>query len=248
MSVWKRVTDTYLQDQFSPILNYYLSEKLAVTSLASNSTTNNNQVTLTTGHGFTTAGEWIEFWENGKYAQFEITAVAGDLITLSMPMGFPFTTEATVYRINTSLKEDGSVTPRVFTFTPDAGSFDINSFSLNMVHSTEPDDSLFGNLAALTNGIYARRYYGEFGIYGNLLNFKTNHAFKLFSADIVYTDKAGGEAFGTSIKKVFNSQEHNGIVFRINGVKEDRVEVIVRDNLSSLSAMKLLLIGHQTVD
>lgn len=235
-------TDMFLQDQATPLLDWYLSEKLGTVTLAVDATVDNSVITLTTGHGVI-AGDWLEFYEGEYFLQAEVVSVVTDTITLDMPIDQPFTTAATIHRSNIDFSVDGSITPVVFDFIPGGtNKYDMTRAIVHLVHSSAGDDSKFGDLTALTNGIYFRKHNT---VYKNLWNARNNGEFRHRAYDLTYSDKAGGGTFSTTVRRSFAGQDKNGVVVRIDSTTSDDVEGVVRDNLTGLISANIIIQGHK---
>ena len=234
-------TDVFLQDPTTAILDWQLSENLNAVTLLNNSVVNSETVTLEPGHGVL-VGDWLEFFEGRMFLQTEATGVAGDVITIDMPMDQPFTTLAVVNRVNVSMDVDGSTGDITFDFCPSGDNkYDVTRALLVMTHTSGGDDSLFGNLTSLTNGVYFRKHNG---INKNLFNAKNNGQFRLRAFDLDYSDKAGPGQFSTSVRRSFAGQDKNGVVIRIDSTLSDALDAVVRDNLTGLLEFRIVLQGH----
>lgn len=238
--------DTFEIYSTTPPLEWYFSQRITETNLT-------NPIGITAGEvdcpetitvddpTGAAAGKYIELWEGPFFMQVEIKSVLGSDITLHMPVGFPFTIAANAYIVNVDMNVDGSVTPQTFrleagpAFTSDLY---ITRFVIVMTHSGAGDDSKFGSIAALTNGLYfgsrglIPTQIGPLVIVNNLFNVKTNKDLRVRTYDIDYSDKAGGGNFGTSSRKTFNGPEKSGMAIPIYLQNNDSPFAIVRDNLS----------------
>jgi len=110
-----------------------------------------------------------------------------------------------------------------------------------MINASEPDDSKFGNIAELTNGILARK---ENTSIQNLGIYRKNADYRNFGHTISYSDKAGGGAYSTAltlgVSKVY------GVAIRVRPSIDEKLKVVVRDNLTGLTNMRVSLLGHYT--
>lgn len=241
------IVENVRQDNTSAILDIYFSEKLKEDITLTQDTVpgtepGNFVFNVSAGHGFTGGGEWLEIWENGYFAQVEVESVNVDAVTVALPIERVWTTSAVVKRVNVDMNVDGTA-PRKFTFSPIGTSWDVTRFILNMTHASAGDDSKFGSLPALTNGVYARRKNNGSGTFGNLFNSKTNGEFRTRAYDLNYSDKAGGGLFGTSVRRSFNGDDKNGAVVRVDGASLVELEAWIRDNISTLSSFRVILQG-----
>jgi hypothetical protein len=248
-------SDVNIQDQTTPPFQYYLLKELK-TDIKLQNPANKNDETLvvTSGNGFV-VGEYIVLWEDSKFEQNRVTNVDidGVTITIDSPLCCAFSTNATVVRGSNNLAIDASTGEHdyVFKMYQSEIPIDVNVLRLNMIHSTEGDDSRFGNLTELDNGMYARKENNHIVNYGN---YRKNLDYEDRGALVTYSDKAGGGKFSTKIE--FDVKSKYGVSLRIdpriknpltNKFRDpDLFRVRLRDNLSSLTSFTVSLIGHYT--
>ena len=224
--------------------NLYLCSQLAETTLASNATLNGNTIVVTNATGFAT-GKAINISQGNRIFQSLITNVTGTTITLASPLDYAFTTGAIVETGNWNLNQNGSVTPVIFKIKPPSGvKFHITAISITITDDGTMDDSKFGSLAALANGIVCRR------VNGNIANFfliTNNRGFYQTGYDYQYNDRAGGTgAYGFLARKKI--REVNGNIISLNGATDDELQIIVRDNLTGLTEFTVQAHGHIVED
>ncbi|MCK5610862.1 hypothetical protein KAR91_53810 [Candidatus Pacearchaeota archaeon] len=237
--------DTFVQDQHTFILDLLLSRKLNPVTLAANTIIGSQDVTFEPGHGFI-IGDWFESWEDDLYFQTEVINVVGDVITLAVPVGIPQTSAAVAWRIDIDMAKDGSISDLIYDFQPQQiGKWDIVRAIGVIVHTTAGDDSKFGNLAALTNGVFYRAFNGDLSVFITLFNVKVNGGYRLRMYDVFYSDKAGPGLFSTSFRRTFGGQDKTGVVIRMDADQSDKVESIIRDDLSTLTSFQMVVQGHQ---
>jgi hypothetical protein len=234
-----------LQSQTSPPFQYYLmrEDKTDIT-LTSPASVDDTVVSVSAGHGFTAAGEHIVIMENNAYAQERVKAVSTNDITITSPLDNPFTTGATVIRGSIDMNVNGSVSPADFVFNLRQAEIpiDITKAIIVMRHATDGDDSKFGDLGELANGLNFRRNNGIIQGYGN---YQSNGDFFEFGAGVEYTPKAGAGAFSTNI--TFNIESGFGVALRMNPKNPDIFTGIVNDNLTGLSRLHVSLLGQYTI-
>ena len=250
--ILSEITENVKQDNTSPIVDIYLSEKLkeditltapTVPNMAGLPAAGDFVFNVSAGHGFTGTGEWFEIWEGGSFQQAAVKSVATNAITIAMPIERIWTIAAVVRRVNIGMNVDGSSTIRKFTFAPLVSSWDISRFILNMTHTGAGDDTKFGSLPVLANGVFSRRKNTDKSTYGNLFNALNNADLRERSFDLNYSDKAGGGNEGTSIRRSFNGDDKNGAVVRIEGPKLQEIESFVRDDIDALVRFHIVLQG-----
>jgi len=200
-------------------------------------------INVSSGHGFV-IGDILTIWEDTRFEQTEVILVTVDAITITIPSASVFSVAgARVVRGNSNLNVDGSVTPVSVLFKT-YNSFvpiDISKTVILMSHSAAADDSKFGGITALINGIYFRK---EDGVRTNFGNYRNNIDFKGFGATVAYTDKAGGGTYATEI--TFDFVTIFGRELRLNTRLEEFICGVIRDDLSGLSGLKVVLTGSFT--
>jgi hypothetical protein len=237
--------ETFAQDTDNPILEYILSTKISSVMLAQNVSRGTFTVTLTPGHGMQ-IGEYLEIWQAGLWYQGEVSNVNANIITLLKPVYFAFTTSAGCYRTSINMNVNGSVIPVLFTLEPTYDiSFDIYSSSVSITDNIEMDDSKFGGISSLTNGVLVGKINPNILHDSYLYNLKNNGCFNKHSFVCTYTDKAGGGLYGFNAKKDFRT--NNGSVPRVKGTTGEAVSIIIRDDLSTLSSFVTVIHGHKVL-
>lgn len=245
----KKEIDTNIQSQTLPLFQYFLmNEQKTDITLTAPISVDDEVINVSAGHGFTAAaGEYIVVRIGDLYTQMAVTGVATNAISIEMPVDTAFPVTASVIRGNILLNVNGSVTPVDFKYTFDKNGgvdatipIDLNTVVITMQHSSAADDSLFGGIAAITNGFYFRKINTDKINFGN---YKNNEKFRDLGAIVEYTDKAGGGNFSTSIvfdlKKVFTQEA------RLDPRTADFVLGKVRDNINLLK-FTVSLIGSFT--
>lgn len=211
--------DIYLQDQISDPLEFYLSRKLATTSLTENipintssspwQVTETETITVLDPTGFQ-VGLWVELWDNSLKFQAEIENVSGSDITLAKPIGFPFTTNSILYLVdvdqnkNFTLAGTNPIGHQYYTYEPPmmyGNDTHENRFMITMLHDTASDPALYGDIEALTNGIVfsgkGKRFATETGLaddlvlFNNLFNIKRNEDYKSIAYDVAFDPASG---------------------------------------------------------
>lgn len=197
-------------------------------------------------------GNFICVKEGVRFEQVEIlTVTAGEgtlyTLTLALPTAVAFTTSASICLQNCNLNQDCSSTEKEFYITPNGldenVEWDITNMSVVMYHSvTAGDDGKFGNLAALTKGVYFH-YSNSEGL--NLFNAKENADFRIAGGSITYSTRSGGlGAYGTAAHIYFAGSENCGVAIRLT--PESHLSAHVRDDLSDLDYFRVRVHGHVT--
>ena len=233
-----------LQDQTTGVLDLlFLKDGVAIT-LAANTVIGSNNITLTAGHGLTTAsnaGDVIELADNADgsfFTQSEIVTVTGDVVLLDTPVNRIYTTAgSTISHSLKGMNVDGSVTPQVFTIKPlsnQAG--DITRIICEIRDGAAMDFETFGALVALLNGMVVRVNNGD-GTYRNLYNFKSNGDIILQSFDHNFAVNNGGGIRGFTARITFAGQSKHGVAIRLDGALGEELEIVIQDDLTGLTRM-----------
>ena len=111
-----------------------------------------------------------------------------------------------------------------------------------MTFNSAGSDALFGNLTALTRGVVLRK---ADGINHTIFNAKTNGDFALRMYDIAYTDRAvPSQSYGLRGRSTFAGQDKRGVVIRLDGDNSEELELLVQDDLSTLTSFRIVAQGH----
>lgn len=245
MSLFKGRIDNSPQDQhtapFKFTLIRYDKEDITLTAPA---LADANKINVSTGHGFT-ANDDIVLYENGLFNQSIVKAVNGNEITTANFLDKNYSLSAKVVRGNRFMNVDGSSVPVTFKFKcyENIIPIDLYRIILNFQSgASKPDDSTFGGITALANGIVMRRIYGAYR--NNFGNFCSNKSFKDYGAEVVDTDKGTSGTYGTDITIKITDY---GVAIRIGYVLNEELTLLVRDNLTALGLFTVSLIGHYTM-
>lgn len=234
--------DVFIQDQDTPPFQYYLMQELKTDILLVSGTAVDDEVIyVNAGHGFA-AGSYMSIREGAYQSQVGVSSVAGDNITLASPLSKSYTTDAQVIRGNINMNVSGSYADQIFKLsmwgeTP----VDLQTVIVTMQHSTEADDSKFGGITALTNGL---RFAKVNTLHQHLGTYRENQDFVEFGANVVYTDKSGGGNHGTNVN--YDIKNIYGIVIRVDPRVNDEIRAIVQDDLNALLRLRVSVMGQLT--
>jgi hypothetical protein len=241
-----------LQDQTTGVLDLpFLQEGNSIT-LAADTVVDSNNITLTAGHGLTTAanaGDVIEIADNTTgsfFIQAEIVTVTVNVILLDSPVNRIYTTGGS--SIMHSIKDmnvDGSVTPQIFTVAPlSVQSGDITRIICEIRDNAGMDFETFGALAALTNGMVIRVNNGD-GTFRQLYNFKSNGDIILQGFDHDFATNIGGGTRGFTARITWAGQPKHGVAVRLDGALGEELEIVIQDDLTGLTRMHWVAQGSE---
>jgi len=249
-----KALDIYIQDQHTDFIfipfHIHLQDGITLTA---DTIPNDRVIHVSAGHGFI-AGSEIAMGEGANHFYGGVQSVSTNALTLDQPFPFVMTVAGTgIARTSSNMAVDGDPDPIEFhVYAPPDAEFDITGIHLQMVCDTEPDDSKFGDLAALTYGEVLRVYKGDLGCYVNYGVARTNGDFALFTGGerVSYTDKAGGGKF--AVRVTANFPDAWGNTVRLRGAnlvrtglgQRDEMHMIIQDDIDGLDSYRILAIGH----
>lgn len=243
--------DVALQDQYTRNFAWRAKRILNSVVLSSPTVVGSRTISLVAGHGFI-AGDIITLLESGIPYQGQVIISASESIIVDSPVSYVYTPgQVLSYRTSTNVNVDGSSTPVIFNCSPIGIAWDVTHLTITLIASGDMDDSMFGNIVGgLTNGLVIRKKVSD-SLYYNLtgVSFKTNGDFEISGADTQYRDKAGGGGYSFHANFQFGGQDGFGTVIRLDGTKDpiEELQIIVQDNLSTLTCVQCAIIGHEVL-
>lgn len=239
------IQDVFIQDQHTPLVNLYFQQAVgAPTTSSSLVAIGDMEITLDSVVGFTTDSYIGVFSNSGRFYFADVISISVNTLTLDTPFDFEFPAGSQVISTTRNLAVDGT-TPKTFEVRgADSFDTDITRLIFTMTLSTNPDDGLFGNIAALTNGLVLRT---TDGVTRNIFNVKDNGELAGFAYDMTYTTRStGGGTFGLRCRYTFAGQSKQGVTVRL--MAGEKLELIVSDNLSGITRFRVLAEGHEVED
>ena len=245
--------DPSLQDvhdtetHYSPVLHSFHNHDLGVdTTLSVASSAGDISVTVADATGFS-VGDRVFISENGSINSEEvndstITAIAGSVITLDGPISNGYTTAADFEKVekNLSATTGSLASPVIYEAGPSGVSvWHIDRVMISMRCSAAPDDSKFGNLTALTNGMVMRYRRSDRDMI--LANWKSNDDMIDSMYDVTYSTKAGGGDHGVRGRWTFTRFK---TAIRLDAALSDKLQILVQDDITSLVNMHITAQGH----
>lgn len=237
-----KAIDVSVQDQTSDVVDFYLMQELDVLAIATDGVIDNYTLELVDASAVI-VGNYVGIQSGDRNYQGKVLSINVNQITLDTPLDFAYPTTSQIIHKTRNLNVDGSTTPIIARLGPVPNvTWDITRIIMVMQSAGTPDDSTFGDIASLTNGIVLRSKGDT-----KTNNFFTAHnngelAERMF--DVVYTDKAGGGNHSTRTKRTFSGQDKNGVVVRLDGDNNEEFQIIIQDNLSTLVSFHAVIQGH----
>lgn len=228
-----------LKDQFTNSIDLYAQIAQSAPILTANTALNDESIAVNSIAGVN-AGDAIFISEGCKFYQSLVSSTSVLTINLASPLDFAFTTEAIVRIGAWNLAVDGSVTTKIAQIiVPPLCEFNILQLTITIIDNVVMDSAKFGGISALTNGILFRIINGTIK---NLPLVVNNIGFAEQGCDIRYDDKAPAGVYGFQAKK--NYLETNGVVLRLNGSTNDKLQCLIRDDLTDLTMLNITVNGH----
>lgn len=236
--------DTYVKiEPVSPFQCYLMNEQKTDITLTSPAVRGDSIIHVSPGHGFT-VNNYAVLVEGQNSLQVEVINVVDDAVGIAIPIPLTFSTNSTVIRgsIEMNIDPTGDTPPsREFKSIINYLSAPVNieTMVIIMVSTGEPDDSKFGDLDKLINGLLFGKSTDNFESFGN---YKSNATFREFGTSVEYTDKAGGGLFSTTI--IFDIVERYGLPITIDPAENASMLARVRDAFDDLEKMRISVIGY----
>lgn len=240
--------NTHDADVHRSIINTQFDQHQATTTTISVAiTAGDTSFTVASAVGFA-VGNFIHI-ENaaGTIAESphpKITAIAGNVITIDRPIDNAYAINDIVTLTVINMNVVGTLAaPQSFKVYPLNGYvWHLTRILIEMTHTSAGDNGLFGNLAALTNGVVLRRYDGTTGLYNTFTIWRTNSDIVTDMYDVTYSARSGGGgAYGTNCRGTFANA---GAIVYLDGAAGDHLDILVQDDLSALTSFRIKAQGH----
>ena len=249
--------DVAVQNQFSPPVEYFLTQSLNDVTIVSPAGAKTKILELSPGHGVV-IGNYIEIYSETpigelilkRFVQLCVVDVNINTITVQPFIGSDLdpVNVLSAVRVTRAMNVDGSITPVRFSIGPPNGiKWDLTRTMIVMVTGSNPDDALYGDLPQLANGVF-------FGFENDftqdyLVNIQANAGYRGTAYDVNYTTRSSGSGdFGVSVRKSFAGREHYGVTIRLEGPTNDEFVVYVNDSLLGLTEHGQKVMGHIVED
>jgi hypothetical protein len=238
-------TEVFIQDQTTPLVNLYFQQaKGAPTTITANVAIGDVTFDVADATNYAIGdhvGVFTGVSGEGRYFFADVLNVSSLTITVDTPFDFAFESGDPTISSSRDLAVDGS-TPQTFSVVGSSDfEIDITRLIFTMSMASTPDDGLFGNIAKLTNGIVLRR---TDGVTRNIFNIKDNGELAGQCYDLTYSTKSGGGGTdGLRARYTFAGANKQGVTIRLGA--GESLELIVQDNLSTITRFRVLAEGHE---
>ena len=230
-----------IQDQYSTSIDLYLCKQNGVTTLTEDVNIDDTSITVVSNTG-AVVGDCINIREDTRYFQSIVSNINGNIISFASPLDYNFTTNAEVCfgEWDLSTANGTLVNPIEFSICPPPNAiYDIYEITVSFEDNAVMYESTFGGITQLTNGFIIRI---SDGYTKNLCLVSNNAGFREYGFDNIYEDKVPSGTYAFSAKK--NYKKTNGVSLRIDGKTQDKIIVIVQDNLNALTKLAVTVHGH----
>jgi len=249
----KQLVDVVLQDPTSPLFVVPFTRLIDETILSVSSLLDDYTITIVDASNFN-SGELVTIYSPDDNRVFFAKSLSklGNVISLDTPLDFPFPAGSFVSTGSFALNVDGSVTPQIFgirnpTVEDVPLSVDITRLMVKFLCNNSLDLSKFGDIVGgITNGIVLRRRGYTDDANRNVFNCKTNANLKQLMYDFEIEAALGNAQDGAHGRITFASQGKFGSVIRLKS-NED-LQIVIQDDLTSLSTFEILAQGSEVVD
>ena len=196
---------------------------------------------VTAGHSIDT-GQMVIISEDGRFFQAEVLTVDTNTITVDSPCNYDFTDDADCENVSNELNQNGSSSTVIARIKPPANvTWDITKLLFYMQDATAMDDSTFGGLSALTNGVVLRSINS---VYNNIFNAKSNYELALQMFDVDYPPKPASGKYAFRGCRKFGGKSETGVVIRLDGDSGHELQLLIQDNLTGLEKFHCVVHGH----
>lgn len=236
-----------IQDQHSLALDLrFIQAQGPPTTLSVQANPDDKTITVVSTTNFV-AGNTVGIFSDTGFFYFgkQIGAPAGNVISLDTPVDRMFIIGSNVLTAIDNLNVDGSITTQIFQIGPIGQDIevDITRIMGYIEDSVSMDDSRFGGLAPLTNGIVFRH---NNTVINNLWNIKSNGDFGLLCFDFSYTDKAPAGNYGMRFRNTYAGPSKHGVTIRL--MPSDILQLLIQDDLTGLVKFNMMAQGHLVTD
>ncbi len=235
-----------IQDQHTAALDLHFIQVQETTTLTVQADPEDETITVASTTGFV-AGNVVGIISGTGEFYFgkQVGAVAGNVVTLDTPIDKVFTTAiSSVATAKDQMAVDGSATTQIFEIGSPLGvAVDITRLMGYVQSGTAMDDTKFGDLTVLTNGVVLRVNSVEIN---NVWNVKTNGEIGLLCFDSALSDRAPAGSFGLRFRNTYAGPSKHGVTLRL--AAGDTLEVLIQDNLAGLESFRMTAQGHVVTD
>jgi hypothetical protein len=228
--------DVNIQDQTTRMVISRFARSLAPPKfLATNTVPGTYTIELVSAAGLSPGGTIGLFQDSTSPASYiaDIISISTNTLTMDSPLDVVFDTalNPVLLSLDTQMNVDGSITPVVFQFANKSDiAIDITRIIFTIVSTGVTLYDEFGDITLLTRGVVLRKKNAD-GTYFNIANVKSNGQWQSLMYDVDFFDPTHPAG-----------QNKIGVTVRI--AKDEAMELVVQDDLSTLVAFIIMGEGH----
>ena len=172
-----------------------------------------------------------------------VKSISGKNITINVPLDYNFTTNAKVIFCEWNMNYDGSNNTLYYTISPPENvTWDITRIIFSITDDAAMDSTTFGGIASLPNGVVLRVKDDN---YKNIFVVSDNGGFAERAYDVTYDDRRSPVSeYGFRVRRTFSGQDKDGVVIRLNGSKNEELQLIIQDDLTDITKFAANVQGH----
>lgn len=253
--------DVSIQDQTTPSIEHFMWEDLNDITISTDLSKGENVIPLVAGHGIVNASgndrDYINIYYNdpadtvtfvgNRFSQHAVVGINVNDISISPPIPYDLVVAnvTSSKRVNVNMARLGTfLAPITFqAYPPNNIEWDLTRIIADKILTSLADDGLFGNIAALTNGIYFGFEGDNFTEYQ--LTIFDNGGWRASAFDVQYTTRSGGGGtFGMAVRKTSAGQDKLGVAIRLTPSTNDKFIVKIQDDLTLIDRFRIKVMGH----
>ena len=239
------VLGVHIEHLHQRIWNHYFNQRTGVETTLNGATAVNARTLIFTDASSFSVGSKIDIFLGSVHQHIyrTITVIATNTVTIDAGIDIALTDGSEIKEVIFNMAVDGSATPQIYNVRSTIGEkVDIIRLLLQLVDATAADDSKFGGMTALTNGVHLRKNINDGESYQTISIWKANKDMKEDMFNLDYTDKAGPSNHGVNGRwSIFDG---TGAVINIDGDNAESVELVIQDNLTDLIDFQMKMQGH----
>ena len=242
--------DVVLQDSTSSLIVVPFTKLIAETTLTSVTSIDGLTITVDSVVGVSVGDLATIYSVNDNRVYFSlILAINGNVLSLDSNLDFAFSIGDFVSIGKVEMNVNGSVTPQIYGVRNPTNQdiplvVDISRILFAILAGSPVDLSKFGDIdGGITRGLLVRKVDS---VNRNIFNVKTNAEFKNLMFDVGIELAKGNAQAGITGRFSFAGQDKLGAVIRLKA-NED-LQIIVRDDLTSLESFTMIAQGSEVVD
>jgi hypothetical protein len=240
-----------IQDQHSRAFDLFFAQNVGgPTTLTTDVVLDAYTILVTTGHGLVQGDFFVLIDPAGQrgWTGIAITVAGDNTVNVDRPVSYAFPAASTIVQKRTiELNVNGAITPQTFFVGGSLlAELDITRLMFQITTTDTPQWDEFGDIAvgATFRGVQCRLNNGDII---DLWNAKTNGELANLMYDITfYEGGVGLTVDGIAGRLTYAGQTKHGVTLRIGA--NEAVEIIIQDDLTTLSSFRIIACGHFVTD